>query len=42
MRIGMAYGAAQGALAVDIDSANPIAADRAITARLDYPALGDW
>ena len=42
LRIGMAHGAVQGVLADDIDSANPIAADRATTARLDYLALGDW
>ena len=42
LRIGMAHGAVQGVLAEDIDSANPIAADRATTARLDYLALGDW
>jgi hypothetical protein len=41
-RIGLAHGAVQGVLPDDIDSANPIAADRAITARLDYLALGDW
>ena len=41
-RIGLAHGAVQGVLADDIDSANPIAADRAATARLDYLALGDW
>jgi hypothetical protein len=41
-RVGMAHGAVQGLLADSIDSANPIAADRADTARLDYLALGDW
>lgn len=41
-RIGLAHGAVQGVLADDIDSANPIAGDRAATARLDYLALGDW
>ena len=41
-RIGLAHGAVQGVLPDDIDSANPIAADRAATARLDYLALGDW
>ena len=41
-RIGLAHGAVQGLLAEDIDSANPIAADRAARARLDYLALGDW
>ena len=38
----MAYGAVQGALAEDIDSANPIAADRAAIDRLDHLALSDW
>ncbi len=42
LRIGIAHGSVQGILAPDIDSANPIAADRAIRARLDYLALGDW
>lgn len=41
-RIGIAHGAVQGLLAEGIDSANPIAADRAAHARLDYLALGDW
>lgn len=41
-RIGLAHGAVQGVLPDDIDSTNPIAADRAATARLDYLALGDW
>ena len=42
LRIGIAHGSVQGILAPDIDSANPIAADRAERARLDYLALGDW
>jgi len=42
LRIGVAHGAVQGILAEDIDSANPIAPDRAERARLDYLALGDW
>ncbi|MDY0308406.1 MAG: DNA repair exonuclease [Castellaniella sp.] len=41
-RIGLAHGSVQGLLAEDIDSPNPIAADRAARARLDYLALGDW
>ncbi|MBN9402797.1 MAG: DNA repair exonuclease, partial [Burkholderiales bacterium] len=41
-RIGLAHGSVQGILAEDIDSPNPIAADRARRARLDYLALGDW
>lgn len=42
LRIGLAHGSVQGLLAEDIDSANPIAPDRASKARLDYLALGDW
>ena len=42
MRVGLAHGSVQGILADDIDSANPIAPDRATRARLDYLALGDW
>lgn len=42
LRIGIAHGSVQGILAEDIDSANPIAPDRAARARLDYLALGDW
>ncbi|MDR6890352.1 MULTISPECIES: metallophosphoesterase family protein [Variovorax] len=42
LRIGLAHGSVQGVLAEDIDSANPIAPDRAASARLDYLALGDW
>ena len=42
LRIGLAHGSVQGILAEDIDSSNPIAADRAERARLDYLALGDW
>ena len=42
LRIGLAHGSVQGILAPDIDSANPIAPDRATRARLDYLALGDW
>lgn len=42
LRIGLAHGSVQGILAQDIDSPNPIAADRAHRARLDYLALGDW
>lgn len=41
-RIGLAHGCVQGILADDVDSANPIAADRAAQGRLDYLALGDW
>lgn len=42
IRIGLAHGSVQGILPEDIDSANPIAPDRAATAQLDYLALGDW
>lgn len=42
LRIGLAHGSIQGLLADNIDSSNPIAPDRASTARLDYLALGDW
>ena len=42
VRIGVAHGSVQGVLAEDIDSANPIGADRATRAKLDYLALGDW
>ncbi len=41
-RIGLAHGCVQGVLPDEVDSANPIAADRAATAGLDYLALGDW
>lgn len=41
-RVGLAHGSVQGILAEDIDSSNPIAADRAEQAALDYLALGDW
>jgi len=41
-RIGLAHGSVQGLLAEGIDASNPIAADRAARARLDYLALGDW
>ena len=42
VRVGLAHGSVQGVLAEDIDSPNPIAADRASRAALDYLALGDW
>ncbi|EQD67220.1 metallophosphoesterase, partial [mine drainage metagenome] len=42
IRIGVAHGSVQGVLSGDIDSANPIASDRAARAKLDYLALGDW
>ncbi|WP_157264870.1 metallophosphoesterase family protein [Azohydromonas aeria] len=42
VRVGLAHGSVQGLLAEEVDSANPIAPDRARRARLDYLALGDW
>ncbi len=42
IRIGLAHGSVAGILPAEIDSPNPIAADRAARARLDYLALGDW
>jgi len=42
LRIGLAHGSVQGILADEVDSPNPIAPDRAASARLDYLALGDW
>lgn len=42
VRVGLAHGSVQGVLAEGIDSPNPIAADRAGRAALDYLALGDW
>lgn len=41
-RVGLAHGSVSGILPDEIDASNPIAADRARTARLDYLALGDW
>lgn len=42
LRVGLAHGSVEGVLAEDLDSTNPIAADRCARARLDYLALGDW
>ncbi|WP_311946718.1 metallophosphoesterase family protein [Halomonas piscis] len=42
VRIGLAHGSVEGQLPESADSPNPIAADRAAKARLDYLALGDW
>lgn len=42
LRIGLAHGSVEGQLPESADSPNPIAANRAATARLDYLALGDW
>lgn len=41
-RVGLAHGSVQGILPEEIDSANPISAERASAANLDYLALGDW
>jgi DNA repair exonuclease SbcCD nuclease subunit len=41
-RIGLAHGAVGDILPSEVDSANPIAPDRAARAGLDYLALGDW
>jgi DNA repair exonuclease SbcCD nuclease subunit len=42
IRIGLSHGSVMGRLPDAIDSANPIAEDRAVRASLDYLALGDW
>ena len=42
LRVGLAHGSVSGRLPDTVDSANPIAADRAVRAQLDYLALGDW
>ncbi|WP_308368040.1 MULTISPECIES: DNA repair exonuclease [unclassified Microbulbifer] len=42
VRIGLAHGSVEGQLADVVDSPNPIAENRATSARLDYLALGDW
>ncbi|MBB1623925.1 DNA repair exonuclease [Achromobacter sp. UMC71] len=42
LRIGLAHGSVAGRLPDTIDATNPIAPDRAVRARLDYLALGDW
>lgn len=42
LRIGLAHGSIGGRLPESADLNNPIAADRALRARLDYLALGDW
>lgn len=41
-RIGVAHGSVQGILAEAAESTNPIDPGRAMSARLDYLALGDW
>lgn len=42
LRVGLAHGAVEGRLPEGVDAGNPVAADRAATAKLDYLALGDW
>jgi DNA repair exonuclease SbcCD nuclease subunit len=42
LRVGLAHGSVAGRLPEAADAPNPIAADRAASARLDYLALGDW
>jgi DNA repair exonuclease SbcCD nuclease subunit len=42
IRVGLAHGCVEGVLPEGIDSTNPIAANRADHAGLDYLALGDW
>lgn len=42
VRVGLAHGAVAGRLPDQAEASNPIAADRAERARLDYLALGDW
>ena len=42
IRVGLAHGSVSGILPEAADSTNPIAPNRAQTARLDYLALGDW
>jgi DNA repair exonuclease SbcCD nuclease subunit len=42
LRVGLAHGCVAGRLPEGAEAANPIAADRADSARLDYLALGDW
>ncbi len=42
VRVGLAHGSVANRLPDKAESGNPIADDRAATARLDYLALGDW
>jgi DNA repair exonuclease SbcCD nuclease subunit len=42
LRLGLAHGSVAGRLPESADLSNPIAPDRAASARLDYLALGDW
>ncbi len=41
-RVGLAHGAVGNRLPAEAEAMNPIADDRARSARLDYLALGDW
>ncbi len=42
LRVGLAHGAVSNRLPGEAEAMNPIADDRAASARLDYLALGDW
>ena len=42
IRVGLAHGSVQELLPGASESPNPVAADRALSAQLDYLALGDW
>ena len=42
IRVGLAHGSVANRLPEKAESGNPIADDRAVRARLDYLALGDW
>jgi DNA repair exonuclease SbcCD nuclease subunit len=42
VRVGLAHGSVREHLPPGLEPSNPIAADRAARARLDYLALGDW
>lgn len=42
IRVGLAHGSVQGVLPEAAESANPVASDRGVRARLAYLALGDW
>ena len=42
VRVGLAHGSIQEHLPPGVEPSNPIEADRASSARLDYLALGDW
>lgn len=42
IRVGLAHGAVENRLPAEAESYNPISDRRAVSARLDYLALGDW